>query len=250
MYGPLVSIIMPVYNAEKYLEDSIKSCLNQSFTDFELICIDDCSKDNSLNVLRKLAALDSRVIVLQMHENKGSSASRNYGLSQSKGRYICFLDADDMYKMNFLEKQLLFCQKHGPFVFSSYDRLAKKTYTTWHVRERQDIIGCLTGDDISCLTAFFDSRELGKPLFDTNLQMNEDSMYWIELLKKCKYAYGNSESLAIYRIVEKSKSKNKIKSAKYMWNIYRKKCNIGFIKSVYYLLRMTIYSIRKYSNVK
>lgn len=247
---PLISIIMPVYNADKYLEDSIQSCLSQTLTNFELICIDDCSSDNSLNTLFKYAALDPRIIVLQMHENQGSAASRNYGINMSRGQYICFLDADDMYKPIFLEKQLRFCQAHGPFVFSSYDRLAKKTYTTWHVRKKQNALGCLKGNDISCLTAFFDSDKLGKPLFDVSLHMNEDLMYWIELLKKCEYAYGNPESLAIYRIVEKSKSKNKIKSAHYMWYIYRKKCNISFLKSFYYLLSMIIYSIRKYSNVK
>jgi glycosyltransferase involved in cell wall biosynthesis len=248
--SPLISIIMPVYNAGKFLSHSIESCLKQTFADFELVCVDDCSSDNSYDILCDFSKRDSRVSVYKLSQNSGSSVARNFALQHSKGRFVCFLDADDMYKPEFLEKQLRFCQFNGPFVFSSYDRLASKSYTIWKVRHKQDIKGCLKGDDISCLTAFFDTSVLGKPLFDVSLEMNEDSMYWIELLKKCNFAYGNQESLAIYRIVRKSKSKNKIKSAKYMWLIYRKRCNINFFVSIYYLLSMTIYSIRKYSNVK
>ncbi len=250
MNEQLVSIIMPVFNAEKYLADAINSCLDQTHKDFELICVDDCSTDSSYEILNEFQKKDPRIKVFQSKRNGGTSVARNFAIKVSQGRYISFLDSDDMYKPEFLEKQISFSRQKGPLVYCSIDRLANKSCTTWTVREKQNIKGCLTGDDIATSASLFDTNILGRPLFDESLKINEDTLYWVEMLKKCGWAYGNKESLVFYRIVKKSKSRNKIRSAKYMWAIYREKCNLNFFTALYYLLRISIYSILKYSNVK
>jgi teichuronic acid biosynthesis glycosyltransferase TuaG len=191
-------------------------------------------------------------VCLQTEKNSGSSAARNLAIKRSRGRYICFLDSDDMLKPDFLEKQLAFSAEKGPFVFASYDRLAANSTTTFHVRNEVSAVDLMKGNDISCLTAFYDSKILGKPLFDESLGMNEDVLYWISLINAVKErkAFGNPESLATYRIVQNSKSKKKRQSAHWLYVIYHKKLGVPALCSLRYIFCVTLYSLRKYKNVK
>jgi glycosyltransferase involved in cell wall biosynthesis len=214
--------------------------------------VDDHSSDHSYALTCEEAKKDPRIICLQTEKNCGSSGARNLGLRKAQGRYICFLDSDDMLKPDFLEKQLAFAGEKGPFVFASYDRLAPNSTTTFHVRKEVSAVDLMKGNDISCLTAFYDSQELGKPLFDETLGMNEDVLYWITLIKATKdqKAFGNPESLAIYRIVKNSKSKKKGRSARWLYVIYHKRLGVSWLRSWHYILHVTLYSLRKYKNVK
>lgn len=121
MVEPKVSVIMPAYNAEAYLEESVKSLRNQTFQDWELLLVDDCSKDDTAKLAKEIAKGDSRIKFIQKERNSGSADTRNKGIEMAKGEFISFLDADDLWENDFLEKMISHMEKHNsPFSFASY----------------------------------------------------------------------------------------------------------------------------------
>lgn len=222
---PLVSIIVPVYNAEKYIECTVANVKAQTFTDWELILVDDCSRDTSAKIIDELADADERIIAVHQSENMGAAAARNRGLSEAKGRYIAFLDADDVWHDNRLERTLEFSrQKDAGFVFSAYefgDEEAKPTGKIVHVPEKLSYKKALSRTVIFTTTTLFDTQKIDRELLSMPLVKSEDTATWWKILRNGHEAYGLDEVLAIYRRPANSLSSNKVEAVKRIWHLYR-----------------------------
>lgn len=240
-----VSIITPVYNAEKYVALSIESVLKQSYSNWELILIDDCSTDSSLDILELYAMENTRIKLIKLEHNSGVSAARNKGVSAATGRFIAFLDADDIWLPRKLELQIeAMCKNNISLCFSSY-------YTIDHNGKRNGLRippktttykKMLFTNHIGNLTAIYDTAFYGKVYF-SNIH-HEDYLYWLSILKDNTHAVSIKEPLAEYRVFSSSLSGNKKKVVMWTWNIY-KKINLPFYKRIIYFSAYFINSILK-----
>ena len=249
---PKVSIIMPAYNAEKTVVQAINSVTGQTFRDFELIVIDDCSKDNTLSVIKKLAKEDERIVLLRNEKNSGVSQTRNYGISMAQGELIAFLDSDDMWREDKLEKQLEIFEKYDNAVISytasSFINNEGNPYKyVMQAPEKIDYKSLLRKNLLSCSSVMI-MTEVMKGIQMPNDRMHEDYYTWLTVLKNTDYAYGVNEPLLIYRLSANSKSANRIKSAKMTYNTYRA---VGYnaLVSGAFTLRYALHSITKRHNI-
>jgi len=249
---PLVSIITAIYNAEEYLEETVQSVLNQEFTDWELLLVDDFSTDHSLKMVEKYS-MDPRVHIYKMPEGFGGSAAstRNYGIDQAKGKFITFLDADDAWKPNFLSSQLAFMkEKQCSFAFSSFFWRAANKDKNYIVPEKVSYYDTLKTNSITCLTAIYDREAIGVFYMPEEAIKREDFACFLNILKKTKYAYGNPEILAMYRLHDQSVSSKKTKMIKWQWRVYRKVEHLNFLKSFYFLVCWGFNGIKKHGDLK
>lgn len=244
------SIITPAYNSKDTFFQTYKSVLAQTFSNWEWIIVDDCSTDGSYEEIKDLAKNDSRIIVLQTTKNAGTSVARNIGLKQSKGRYITFLDSDDLLDSNYLECQLEFIKEHGPLISAGYRRKAKHTCTGFFVPSEVDYKTALKGNPLSCLTTMYDRNIIGEVFFPEDIDRPEDYVFWLNILKKGFVAKGNHNILATYVISDGSKSSNKPKLIKYMYRVYHDTQGFNWFKSWYYVIRWAFYGKKKYKNVR
>ena len=239
---PSISIITPLYNAEHVFSETFESVIGQSLRDFEWIIVDDCSTDGSLTLARKLAESDPRVTVIALEKNSGSAHARNVGLDHASGRYVTFLDADDLLDPNYLESQLRFIQEHGPIISAGYRRKAETTVTDFLVPKETTYKSILRGNPLSCLTTMYDRTVFPDARFPEDMARHEDFVFWALLLKKGYVAKGNPEVLATYRI-------QKIKLLKPMVHAYHRKLGLSLIRSLWLTLGYVLYSKKKYKNV-
>lgn len=247
----LISIVMPAYNCEKYVEDTIKSVINQTYKNWELIVLDDGSKDNTANIINGLAAQDKRIKFYQNEKNQGVSATRNRGIALSRGEWIAFLDSDDMWQDEKLKKQMILKYKvNAEFVFtgSSYINEIGESYKgIFEVPTQVDYKKLRTHNVISC------SSVLVKKKFFDNIKMEKDDMHedyavWLRILKQGIIAYGVNEPLLIYRISRSSKSGNKLKTIEMTYKVFRF-IGINPIGAAYFMVRHIIGSLKKYRNI-
>ncbi|WP_299675335.1 glycosyltransferase family 2 protein [uncultured Dokdonia sp.] len=238
---PLVSIITPLYNAEKYIIATLKSVQAQTHTNWEQLVVNDCSTDNSLQLAEELAKKDTRIKVITLSRNSGAAQSRNKATELATGDYIAFLDADDLWHPEKLEKQLKLMQEHHAAVsYTSYTHineegnalgkrikaLPKLTYQKQH---SNNYVGNLTG--------MYKAAEIGK-IIAPNIRKRQDWAVWLEAIKKSnRPALGIQEDLAYYRIHESSMSSNKLNLVKYNFKFYKEYLGYSWIKSAFYLLR-------------
>lgn len=249
MSEPLVSIITPLYNAVGLFEDTYASVIAQTFADFEWIIVDDGSTDGSYDLALKLSKDESRVRVLRMSVNGGSAKARNKGLEEAKGKYVTFLDADDLLDPEYLEKQLAFIKDHGPIVSAAYRRKTANTCTDFYPPEKTTYKSILKGNPLSCLSTMYDRDVFPDARFPEDLNRHEDYILWARMLRLGHTAYGNPEVLATYRLQEHSKNSDKKKLIKPMVQAYHKGLGINILKSWFYTARYVFYSLRKYKNV-
>lgn len=237
---PQVSIITPCYNASRFISQTIDSVLAQSFTDWEMIIVDDGSKDDSSEIVKKYVEKDSRIRLIQQ-PNGGSANARNRGIKEATGRYIALLDADDLWLPQFLEKQIAFMkEKNAICVYSSYKRIDENSneilkplicrpFVNYKKMQITNFIGCLTG--------LYDSSKYGKKYLDENLKsIRDDYAYWLEIVKLENAAYGNPEVLACYRVIKSSTTGNKLKLVKKQFWFYRNYLKLSFARSLCNLL--------------
>tara|TARA_X000000950_G_C13706204_1_gene574253 strand:+ start:61 stop:798 length:738 start_codon:yes stop_codon:yes gene_type:complete len=242
---------MPVYNSEKFILESINSVLNQTFRDFELIIIDDLSTDESMHIINSKAVDDHRIKIIRNKKNSGAAISRNNGIKKASGRFITFLDSDDIWEKYFLQSNVdVLSKKDYSFVFSSYKRIKEngENIDVFKVPDKVNYHDLLKTCPISCLTAIYDSERLGK-LYMPIIELRQDYGLWLKILKKVDFAYGLDFAHAIYRIRKNSISRNKIKALLFQWKIYREAENFSFFKSIYYTLFYIINGIKKYFKV-
>lgn len=235
---PQISIVVPVYNAEKYIEHTIAMVREQTFTDWELILVEDCSTDNSAAVLRRVAdeLQDSRIRVIYKEQNEGAAKARNTGIEAATGRYLAFLDADDIWKEDKLTKELAFIkEKQAAFVFTAYefgDEEGKGTGKIVEVPETLTYKKALSRTVIFTSTTLFDLSVLDKELVKMPNVPSEDSATWWQILKKGYIAYGYPEVTTIYRRPPKSLSSNKGEAIQRIWYLYRKVERLSLFTSV------------------
>ena len=245
--NPLVSIITPSYNSQTFIEESIKSILLQTYTNWELIIIDDCSSDNSRNILTQYKSKVSRIKILLNHSNLGAAQSRNAGMTQAKGDYIAFLDSDDLWFPKKLEIQLSYMQKHHvSLCYSSYDVIDEEGQRKSQFMAPKTLTynEMLKSSRMGTLTLLYNVKSLGKHYFkDVG---HEDYVWKLNLLKRVEYAGGIEEPLASYRLVSHSLSSNKLRAAVWQWKIYREIEKLSFVKSIYYFVQYAFYGIFKY----
>lgn len=238
MHEPLVSVIMPAYNAGKYIGPSVRSVLEQTYAHWELWIIDDGSSDNTKEIIEHLAQSDARIHACFMPGNTGTAAARNKGIAESRGKYIAFLDADDLWKNNKLEIQVAFMEEKGcALSYSWYEvmdaegkplkRLIKSPGTiTYRRLLRSNVIGCLT--------AMYNAEILGK-MYMPDIRKRQDYGLWLDILRKKHTACGMQQSLAWYRDGHSSLSSgNKIALLKYNWILLRKQQKLNVFASAFY----------------
>ena len=245
----LVSIIMPNYNSASFIKESIESVLAQTYEKWELIFVDDCSTDDSVKIIESLIADDKRIKLIKLAENSGPAVARNHAIKEAKGRYIAFLDSDDLWYPDKLSKQLSFMKEQDvPLSFTGYDRIDEQSSMVidqLHVSFRVDYDELLKQNIIGCLTAMYDTQKLGK-VYMPDILKRQDFALWLTILKKIPYAYGLDESLAYYRVRTASVSSNKILASKYNWKLYREVEKLPLHKAIYYFGWYTYKSILKY----
>lgn len=246
----LVSVIMPAYNVAPYIEASVRSVLAQSVNDWELLIIDDCSKDDSYEIALRLAQEDSRIRVLKNERNSGVSKTRNYGISMARGSYIALLDSDDQWYPEKLEKQLALMQRTGAQIgYSSYAMLNEKgeqVHKDYLVPAQTDFKKMLLCNVIGCSTVMLKADIAKANPFDETYY-HEDYVLWLTLMQQGCKAVGCTEVLVAYCVRDDSRSAKKFASAKKRWLIYRKHLKLPFFKSAYYLVRYAISGLKKYS---
>ena len=242
-----VSIIIPVYNAEKFIGKTIESVLNQTYKNWEMLIFNDKSKDDSLKIIKKYSEKDERIKVVDSKENVGVVAARNKLIEIATGEFIAFLDADDYWKQNKLEKQIKFMRKNNASISCT-----EYTRVTEDEKEINDIIikeiityeDMLKNNYLGCLTVIYNANKLGKRYFKER-KKNEDYVLWLEIVKETKIIFGLKENLAFYRVLNNSRSSNKIKVAKDRWEVYRKIERLSLLKSIYYFLQYVIRALKK-----
>lgn len=229
---PVFSVIMPAYGCEATLGDAIDSVLRQTFSEFELVVVDDCSLDESRSIAESYACKDPRVKVVCSEENKGVAAARNLGISCAQGRYIAFLDSDDLWLPEKLEVQYKEFCRGACVVYASYIRFFPDgTEREVRAPSETSYSSLLRGNCIGNLTGAYDSLVLGK--FYQESIGHEDYLMWLRILSSGTIATGIDLPLARYRVGVSSLSGNKIRAAGWTWKIYRKKLGLNFIMAAY-----------------
>ena len=232
---PLVSIIMPAYNAEKYIGQAILSVQNQTFPNWELLIVDDFSTDNTVEIVNDACAKDSRIIFTQLIKNSGTGVARNTALQIAKGRYIAFLDADDLWRADKLEKQLDYMQNNNyAFCFSYYDLINSEGFEIGkQVTAPTEITfsKLFVANWIGNLTAIYDSEIVGKMTI-ASARKRQDWTLWLKIILKVKIAHVFPESLAYYRIGSPTVSSGKISLLKHNYEVYRKFHKLNVVASV------------------
>lgn len=235
--SPAVSIITPVWNAAATLPATVASVRAQSFEDWELILIDDASSDGSLALARRLAAADDRIRVLSRAANGGAAEARNAGIRAAGGRYIAFVDADDLWRPEKLRAQVAFMRAEGhALVFSAYARIAAdgRPLGIARVPPRVGYADLLKANSIGCLTAIYDAGVLGK-IEMPPVRRRQDYGLWLRLLRRIPYAHSLPLVLADYRVRPGSLSADKLGAARATWRLYREVERLSAPRAAYYL---------------
>lgn len=244
----LVSIITPSYKSKKFIAETIESVLAQTYTKWEMIIVDDVSPDNSNEIIEKYTAQDSRIKLIKLEKNSGPALARNRAIAVANGRYIAFLDADDIWMPEKLTKQISFMQKNSlALCYSSYEVIdeAGNRLRIFNTKERVSYKSMLKTNSIGCLTAIYDTHILGKVMMP-NIIKKQDFALWLQILKQIEYAHGILEPLAKYRIVANSVSRNKLEGLKFMWKIFTELERLNLLKKLYYITCYTYNGWRKY----
>ena len=237
MKRELVSIIIPVYNAERFIDDTISNVKKQTYTNWELLLINDCSKDNSEERILKYAKEDKRIKYVKLDENGGAAVARNKGIELAQGSYICFLDADDKWHKDKIKKQVSFMRKKRcAFSFTSYqfaDAQCNPTGAIVVVPEKINYRQALKNTTIWTSTVMFDMKKLKKELIYMPQVKSEDTACWWKILKTGIVAYGIKDVMAYYRRTDGTLSSNKFEAIKRIWNLYRNVEKLNIFYSAY-----------------
>lgn len=245
-----VSIITPTWNSEKYIIETIKSVKNQTYQNWEMVIVDDCSTDRTIDVLKGIAKTDKRIKVLQQEKNLGAGAARTRGMLSSVGRFVAYLDADDLWKPNKLEKQVQFMKENNyAFSCTSYEvvndaGVPLNKYI--HMLPEVDYIGFLTNNLLQTVGIMVDVEKVDKKyLIMPDIRRRQDAATWLQILKAGYKCYGLDLILAKYRRTTGSLSSNKFKAIKGVWGLYRDIEHLSFPFSCYCFIRYALLAVWK-----
>lgn len=245
---PFVSVIMPAYNAEKYIEGAIRSVISQTYTDWELLILDDCSTDRTAEIAARLAVIDPRIRLMRNSRNMGAARTRNRGLDLAKGHWIALLDSDDVWHEKKLEKQIRKAEETGAdIIYCSYSIMGENAdhMSDFIVPESTSYSDMLKESVISCSTALVRQSILPHHRFPTGCY-HEDYAFWLELLRSGCTAAAAKEVLADYRVVKGSRSSDKLRSARNRWLVYLQVEKLPLARSVGVFAAYALHGIAKY----
>lgn len=250
MTEPLVSIITPAYNSEKFISETIKSVIAQTYKNWEMIIVDDCSDDRTCQIVNSWVEKDKRIKFIRKKINSGAANSRNVALENSKGRFIAYLDADDLWYPNKLSKQVKFMieMKCG-FSCCSYEVIdsdgeSKNKYI--YMKDILDYKGFLTNNLLQTVGIMADLKIIDRNnLIMPDMRRRQDAATWLQVLKSGNECRGMKDILAKYRRVEGSLSSNKLKAAQGVWYLYRNVEKLSLILSIYCYIRYAFLAIWK-----
>lgn len=246
----LVSVVTPVYNCEPYLRQTVQTVLEQTFGQWEMIIVDDCSTDGTLALAHQLAAREQRICVLHNETNLGVSMTRNRGILQARGKYIALLDGDDLWAPDKLERQVRLMEQGWDLVYCSYDFYDEKgeplgSRKPFLVPERTDYGRMLVSSVVSCSTAMVRAELLKAHPFRADTY-HEDYVLWMELFALPIRAIGDTKVLMHYRQLPGSRSNAKGNAAKQRWNVYRRVLKLGLPQSILAFLGYAVCGVKKY----
>ena len=237
-----VSVIIPMYNSSKHILKCIDSVINQTYKELEIILIDDKSSDRTIKKIKSIK--DNRIKVIKFNKNQGAASARNKGIEVSTGDYICFLDSDDYWKLDKIEKQLKFI-KDKVFIYSKYEYLRGNKRHVANVPESLTYNQLLKNSAIFTSTVMLNMKVLSKEdIYMPNIKSGQDYGTWYKILKKIDKAYGMQEVLSVYRVGNKSLSSNKFKAMKRTWNLYKME-KIPFFKRLYCFICYGINAVKR-----
>ena len=244
----MVSVIMPCYNMENYVADSIASVQRQSYPHWELLIVDDASTDETVETVKKLTEQDEKIRFVVKNEHSGIADTRNQCISMAQGHYQAFLDADDIWHPEKMETQLRFMMDHKVgFTYTTYDWIDEEGHTLnkfINTIGNLDYKSYLRNTIIGCSTVMIDTNIVG-PVVVPNFRTSEDTATWLGILKKGHLAYAIDEPLVSYRIRRRSASSNKLKASADLWKVYRKNEKLHFFKALYYFGCYAVNAIKK-----
>lgn len=230
----MVSIILPYYNAEEYVDETISSILAQTYTNWELLIVDDCSTSpNTEKVLANIQSLDSRIKILKTPQNCGAGGARNVAIREAKGKYLAFCDADDWWYPTKLEEQINFMQKNNyPFTCTWYEDANQNldTFYTMKQKPKQSFHEMMFGCNIGTPGVIIDIEVLGKKEMP-NLRGAEDWGLWLKYLKDTQYIYTYPKALWKYRHIDGSETSNKLKLLRAVVNMYQQVLNMNLLEA-------------------
>jgi len=250
---PKVSVIMPAYNSSKTIGATIDSVLKQTYGDYEIIVIDDGSKDDTAAIVEGKAASDDRIKFYKNEKNIGVSDTRNRAISLSSGEWIAFLDSDDLWREDKLERQLkLASESNADIIYSSYAMIdidGNKKCNDFIVDEHTNFKKMLVRNEIGCLTVLVKRSAIADFKFMGEFA-HEDYVLWLSLLEDGYTAIGDKKVLAEYRVYPGTRSYNKFRAAKNRWLVYRKKLKMPLFKSCVTMLKYVLVTLKKYKAAK
>ena len=248
----LISVIMAAYNAEKTIEQAMTSVLNQSYANLELFVVNDCSKDNTVEIIERLATSDKRVRLINNAKNSGVSYTRKHGLDESRGDWIAILDSDDAWTPDKLEKQIkLQKEKNADLLYTGSAFMdADGNPVDWYLHTPSEITyRQLLKQNLLSNSSSLVRKELYSKFYAIGDGMHEDFAIWLSILKTGRKAYGVDEPLLIYRLTKTSKSGNKVTAAKMNWKTYRY-IGMNVFQAFYYECWYVVKGLLKYRNLK
>jgi teichuronic acid biosynthesis glycosyltransferase TuaG len=246
---PSVSIITPAWNSARFIGQAIGSVVAQTFRDWEMTIVDDCSVDDTCGIVEGFMKTDPRIRLIRLGKRSGPAVARNTAIEAASGRYIAFLDSDDMWLPEKLERQLRFMEERGCiFSYSSYKKMNEGGNITsgplkFPAETSYELL--LRSNCIGCLTAVYDAGKIGK-VYMPLIEKRQDYGLWLRILAMGHTARLLDECLAVYRVRPGSISNNKLKAAYYQWMIYRKLEGLSLLKSVRCFLSYAYHGYKKY----
>ncbi len=232
---PLVSVIMPCYNMEKFISDTIMSVRRQKYPNWELLIVDDASTDGTVGIVKEHCAQENRIQLVVKSKHSGIADTRNQCIKMAKGRYLAFLDADDIWHPEKIELQLKFMtDRNIGFSYSSYecvDENGQPTGKTIKTAGNLDYNAYLRNTIIGCSTVMLDTEKVGNVVVP-NFRTSEDAATWLNILKKGFVAYAIEQPLTSYCIRSRSASSNKLKASVDLWKVYRQNEQLPFFKAI------------------
>lgn len=251
MLEELISIVVPVYNAERFVRETMDSVLAQSYPHWELLLVEDGSSDGTVSVIERYIEEreETRIRLIRQPANMGAAMARNRGVREAKGRYIAYLDADDLWASKKLEHQLRFMQERDiAFAFTGYefaDERGVGTGKVVRVPESLTYRQALSNTTIFTTTVMFDRTKFEEELLQMPDIKSEDTALWWKVLRHGYTAYGLDENLASYRRAGKSLSSNKLEALRRIWNLYRRAEGMSIPSSMWHFCFWAVRAVRR-----
>lgn len=245
----IVSIVIPCFNASNFIEETIKSVLNQTYSHWEMLVVDDCSTDGSSSIIKQFESIDGRIKYLKTDKNTGSPAiPRNIGIEQSQGQYIALLDSDDVWFETKLEDQLKFMQEKPCRISYTDGVMMDEQGRVIRSMRKADWVNyrrTLKRNELSCSSVVFEKSLIGDLKFQN--KPKEDFIFWIQLMKQTKeVAYNTHKKHYAYRLVGDSRSRNKGVIIRQQWQVLREDANLNVIDAAYCFMCWVVRNIIKY----